>query len=99
MSEPETSPSIKSTAEQRGMEMMLIPIRDLPELAKGYAKRLCDKVGMCGETLLTAWIVYAQIVEKLPCTDSLYFPTLDAVMWYSGQGVDVSHINHKSPFD
>ncbi len=60
------------TAEQRGSEMMLTPMNQLPPLAIEFAKQLCRRVGMCAETLLTAWTVYAQCVEKLPCTDSAY---------------------------
>ena len=60
------------TAEERGMEMMSIPFKDLPPLAVDFAHHLCKKVGMCGEVLLTAWTVYAQCVEGLECMDDLY---------------------------
>jgi len=69
-----------------GMKMMAVPMGKLPPVAVEYARRLCNQVGMCMEVLLTAWIVYQQIVENLPCDDSLYYPTQDAIDWYQEQG-------------
>ena len=60
------------TAEERGQEMMLIPMDKLPEIAIEFAKKLSNEVGFCAEVLLTSWTVYAQCVEGLPCTDPLY---------------------------
>lgn len=56
----------------RGMEMLKIPMGQLPEPALLYAAYLNSKVGLCLEVLLTAWTTYAQIVEGLPCEDELY---------------------------
>jgi hypothetical protein len=53
------------TAEDRGMALMHVPMKDLPPLAMEFAKKLCREVGMCGEVLLTAYCVYAQCVEGL----------------------------------
>lgn len=75
-------------ALQRASEMMRIPMKDLPEIAVEYAKCLCKQVGMCMETLYTAWAVYAQIVEKLPCDDSLYIPNGDAILFYRERGFE-----------
>lgn len=47
------------TATERGQEMMLIPMGQLPPLAREFAQHLCQQVGMCMEVLLTAWCVYA----------------------------------------
>ena len=60
------------TAEQRGMEMMRMPMKDLPPLAMKFGRKISAEYGMCMETLLTAWTVYAQCVEGLECTDDLY---------------------------
>lgn len=73
-------------AEDRGHEMMLYPIRDLPHLAIAFAKVLCQEFGMCGETLLTAWTIYAQMVEGLPCEDDLYKPRDEDLLWFSEHG-------------
>lgn len=51
--------------------MMLQPMKLLPNLARAYAKDLCQRVGMCAETLLTAWTHYAQIVERLPLKNAM----------------------------
>ncbi len=60
------------TAEERGAQMMSVPIGQLPPIAVEFARDLCRQVGKCGEVLLTAWTIYAQCVENLPCTDDLY---------------------------
>jgi hypothetical protein len=75
-------------ALQRASEMMRIPMKDLPEIAIEYAKHLCNRVGMCMEALYTAWAVYAQIVEKLPCDDFLYIPNGDAILFYRERGFE-----------
>lgn len=69
-------------AEQRGMEMMSIKMGQLPPLAVEFAQQLCREVGMCMEVLLTAWTVYAQCVEGLPCTDELYRARPCDVEWF-----------------
>ncbi len=76
--------SIK-TAEARGMEMMNLPMSSLPPVARAYAKKLCDEVGMCTEVLLTAWTVYAQCVENLPCSDFLYRARPQDFEWFKQQ--------------
>lgn len=59
-------------AVRRGIEMMHMPTRDIPTSAMLYAAFLCGKYGMCGEVLLSAYVVYAQIEEGLSCEDPLY---------------------------
>lgn len=71
------------TAEERGQQMMMIPMNDLPLLATQYAKYMCYRYGMCGETLLTAWMAYAQCIEGLPCTTKPYVASPEAVEWFS----------------
>lgn len=68
------------TAEKRGMEMAMMPMGKLPPLALAYAKDLCSRVGMCGEVLISAWTTYAQLEEKLPCTDDLYITPPEEVV-------------------
>lgn len=75
-------------ALQRASEMMRMPMKDLPEVAVEYAKHLASRVGLCGEVLYTAWAVYAQMVEKLPCDDSLYTPREDAIIFYRERGFE-----------
>jgi hypothetical protein len=73
---------MSKTAEERGMEMMNIPMGKLPPLAVEFAKKLTKEVGTCMEVLLTAWTVYAQCAEKLPCTDDLYQPREEDIQWF-----------------
>lgn len=71
------------TAEKRGQLMMSIPMDQLPPLAVKYAKKFCDEVGaMCAETLLTAWVAYAQCVEGLPCEDEAYKASSETREWF-----------------
>ena len=69
-------------AVERGSEMMTIPIGQLPPLAVEFAKSLCKEFGGCGEVLMTAWCVYAQCVEGLPCDDDLYLSRPVDVQWF-----------------
>jgi hypothetical protein len=71
------------TAEERGQEMMSIKMNELPPKALEFAKKLCKEVGMCGETLLTAWTIYAQCVENLPCSDDLYKARPCDIEWFN----------------
>ena len=59
-------------AVTRALEMARIPMGMLPPLALKYAHELGRKYGLCGEVYLTAFAHYAQAVEKLKCSDSLY---------------------------
>ncbi len=61
-----------SPAVERGIEMMRIPMRDLPEKALIMCRHMCDTYMMCMEVMLTAYVVYAQIEEGLECDDDLY---------------------------
>ena len=42
-----------------------IKMCDLPPLAYDYAKHLCQKYGMCGEVMVTAYAHYVELVEGL----------------------------------
>ncbi len=64
-----------SPAVARGMEMLRIPMGDLPSAAILYASYLCRRVGMCTEVMLSAYVAHAQIVDGLACDDPLYFAT------------------------
>jgi len=55
--------------------MLHLPMASLPREALIYAGYLCLRVGMCIETLLSAYTTYAQIVEGLSCDDDLYTVT------------------------
>ena len=61
--------SIAKDAAARGMELALIPMKDVPPLALDFLRHLAKKVGMCGEVCITAFAVYAQCVEGLTCSD------------------------------
>lgn len=82
------------TAEERGMEMMLIPMNQLPPLALKFGRHLCKQVGMCGEVLLTAWTVYAQCVEGLECKDALYQARPVDIEWFKNNEGDNGTINN-----
>jgi hypothetical protein len=82
------------TAEQRGMEMMLIPMRDLPPLALEFANKLAREAGMCMETLLTAYTVFAQCAEGLPCTDELYVAREADRQWFADR-IAASDVSEK----
>lgn len=70
------------TALERGMDMMHMPIKDLPKKARLFAKVLCDEVGGCMEVYITAYTVYAQLEEGLHCDDELYLPRPKDVDWF-----------------
>ena len=69
------SQDIQSPALTRALEMLRLPMGNLPREALIYAGYLCLRVGMCLETLLSAYATYAQIIEDLPCNDDLYLAT------------------------
>jgi hypothetical protein len=69
-------PAVNSPAIDRGIYLLTkVPAGDLPHEALVYASYLCTKYGMCGEVMLTGYVVYAQIVEGLVCDDDLYMAT------------------------
>ena len=75
--------SIAKDAAARGMELALIPMKDVPPLALDFLRHLAKKVGMCGEVCITAFAVYAQCVEGLPCGDSLYTARPEDREWFA----------------
>jgi hypothetical protein len=52
---------------------MRLPTCDVPTPAILYAAWLCNKYGMCGEVMLTAYAVYAQIAEGLSVEDDALY--------------------------
>lgn len=70
------------SAEDRGMEIMKMKWKEIPLEALEFSKYMCNKLGICSETLLTSWIVYAQCIEKLPCNNPLYKALLKDVEWF-----------------
>jgi hypothetical protein len=73
--ESASSKLVYCPAVARGIEMLRIPMGNLPQTALVYAGCLCLRVGMCIEVLLSAYATYAQIVENLSCDDDLYLAT------------------------
>lgn len=69
-------------AVARAVELATIPMREVPLPALFYARFLCDLVGMCGETFISAYATYAQVVEGLSCDDPLYALTDQHRAWY-----------------
>jgi hypothetical protein len=65
---------------------MYTKIKDIPELAQAYKVQLAGRVGLCMEVCITAFAVYAQIVEGLSCVDSLYYPDHDAIKFFEKHG-------------
>jgi hypothetical protein len=70
------------TAEMRASELMGTVIKDVPDLARQYLRKLCCEVGMCGEVMFHAYAVYAQCVENLVCEDSPYQATDEEKKWF-----------------
>ena len=75
-------PAQPQDAVERAKEMLTIPIKDLPFLARHFANDLCSQVGMCTETVITAYACYAQAVEGLPCKDPAYQIRADHAQWF-----------------
>jgi len=59
-------------AQERGMQMFKTPMGQLPDEALIYCAYMCKKYMGCGEVMLTAYTVYAQIHEGLVCDDEMY---------------------------
>jgi hypothetical protein len=72
-------------AVERGVQLATIPMKDVPPLAIEFLRHLAKKVGMCGEVCITAFAVYAQCVEGLPCDDDLYRARPEDIEWFSGK--------------
>jgi len=84
------------TAVTRGMEMMQLPMKNLPPLALAFARHLGQKIGLCMEVYLTAYRIYAQCVEGLPCDDPGYFASPEHYQWFAAnQQADVAEIVKK----
>ena len=56
----------------RATELLTVPNKDLPELARATRDRMFRRLGGCIEVALTAFAWYAQVCESLPCSDPLY---------------------------
>ena len=75
--------SIAMDAVDRGIEMANTPMGKLPPLSIDFLRHLAGKVGMCGEVCITAFSVYAQCVEGLPCDDDLYAARPEDRQWFA----------------
>lgn len=73
------------TAEERGMELLNTPRGELPTLAVVFMERLQAEIGVCMEVTLTAFTVYAQCAEGLPCSDELYYARVKDEEWFNEQ--------------
>ena len=62
--------------------MMTIPMGQLPYGAKAYCKFLCNKMGMCGEVMITAYAHYAQEIEGMSCDDPAYAIDPNGKAWF-----------------
>lgn len=58
----------------------------LPPLAIEYCRYLCHNYGGCGEVCITAYAHYCQIVDGMPCKDTLYMPDTMAIAWFKDRG-------------
>ena len=59
-------------AIQYGQKMMLQPMNTLPRKALDFVNVLSNEVGLCMETYLTAYIVYAHLEKKFAFPACLY---------------------------
>lgn len=73
------------TAVGRGIELLSVPRLQLPPLALAFRDQLAAEVGLCLEVCLTAFVVYAQLVENLPNDDELYRPREVDRAWFASQ--------------
>lgn len=65
-----------SPALTRAMKMFNdIPMGQLPDQALIFCAYMCKKYMGCGEVMLTAYGIYAQIVEGLSCDEEMYAVT------------------------
>lgn len=54
------------------MEMMTIPLQNVPIEALKYLAFLGDRIGICGDVYVFVYAIHGQIAEKLPCDDEAY---------------------------
>jgi hypothetical protein len=73
----------KKTSVDRAVELMSVPAKDLPPIALAFRNQLCSELGMCMEVCLTAFAVYANLVEGLECDDAAYAPRGVDVEWFA----------------
>lgn len=78
---------VPQTAEERGMKLFAMPMPDTPQLAKDFAKHLVltRRTSAPGSTYRTAFVVYAQCVEGLACTDPVYLARECDREWFEKQ--------------
>ena len=74
-------------AVEEAVIMMQLPMKQLPELAVEFLHYLSKQVGFCGETCVTAYTSYNQMVLKMECEDELYKITQpDLLKWWADKG-------------
>lgn len=71
------------TAFDRGMQLFKSNFAEIPILAIRYARELSNQVGMCGEVMLTAFCMYAEVEEGLP-------PSPDKAYTFEGHPIYVT---------
>lgn len=65
--------TVPADALARAMEMLQIPMGQLPRLALEYLNELKSRVGLCIEVCIAAYAAYAQCVEgRKPSDDPAY---------------------------
>lgn len=84
---PETPDEFRGlTPLARAQELMQLKGKDLPIAAKAYANYLCQELGGCMETLLTAYSAYAELFEGCISDDPAYGSTPGHLHWLETQG-------------
>lgn len=73
-------------ATERGIEMLHMPMNELPPIAVEFKDKLAREAGLCIETCLTAYAVYAYMVEGAECDDELYRPRMQDFDWFLVRG-------------
>lgn len=72
------------TVLERGMQLMLVPIGQLPVMAWGIKQAISSRLGCCGEVCLTAYCIYAEVMEGYEAKDIEYaaasFPEYSALL-------------------
>lgn len=73
---------MENEAVEKAIEMLQIPMKDLPEFAKEFLQHLSNKVGLCIEVCITAYACYNQAVLNMNCNDDLYMISQEDLKWF-----------------
>lgn len=73
------------TSINRAMDLMMIPVVQVPRLALDTVNYLARTYGLSSEVCLTAYAAYAEVIEGLPCVDNDYRASPDLREFLEGR--------------